>query len=270
MENNTSQLQPITPTDFYNYWDLKSVRSLEEHNAPLSFFKPFIDTIPKLTLGEYYWQIFSNEYPSPKILMLGGAVNKLTPYEGQDLTSLSTHDFFSFFYPNDLKHTMTFVAKAFEILFSINVEERKNYNISIYTKIKNGEGHYVWNSLQYPALYFDENGGLLYGLVLYTNIHHLMKPDAQPMLTILDSSNQSNQIFTCYSPDTQKGIEKSYPTLNRREREIIALLSQGKVSKEISDILGISKSTVDNYRQGLLKKFEVKSSAELVIKALIL
>jgi DNA-binding CsgD family transcriptional regulator len=270
MTDDTLQLKPITPKDFFNYWDSKSVNNIDVSNLPFTFFKPFIDTIPKLTLGEYYWQIFNNEYPSPKILMLGGAVNKLTPYESQDLIKFNTHDYFSFFYPDDLKHTMTFLSKAFEVLFSLNIEERKNYNITIYTRIKNGEGHYVWNSLQYPALYFDENGAMLYGLVLYTNIHHLMKPNAQPMLTILDSSNKSKQIFTCYSPDTQEVIEKNYPSLNHREREIIALLSQGKVSKEISDILGISKSTVDNYRQGLLKKFDVKSSAELVIKALIL
>jgi DNA-binding CsgD family transcriptional regulator len=33
--------------------------------------------------------------------------------------------------------------------------------------------------------------------------------------------------------------------------------------------LGITKNTVDNHRQRLLKKFGVTSSAELVIKALI-
>jgi two-component system, LuxR family, sensor histidine kinase TtrS len=57
---------------------------------------------------------------------------------------------------------------------------------------------------------------------------------------------------------------------NFREREIIAQLSQGKSSKQIADILGISKNTVDNHRQNLLKKFEVTSSAELVVKATML
>ena len=43
---------------------------------------------------------------------------------------------------------------------------------------------------------------------------------------------------------------------------------QGKASKQIADILGITKNTVDNHRQRLLKKFGVHSSAELVIKAM--
>jgi DNA-binding NarL/FixJ family response regulator len=60
------------------------------------------------------------------------------------------------------------------------------------------------------------------------------------------------------------------PHVTKRESEIIALLSQGKSSKQISDILNISKNTVDNHRQNLLKKFDVTSSAELVIKATML
>jgi RNA polymerase sigma factor (sigma-70 family) len=60
------------------------------------------------------------------------------------------------------------------------------------------------------------------------------------------------------------------PKITNREREIVTLLSQGKSSKQISDILNISKNTVDNHRQNLLKKFEVTSSAELVIKAAML
>jgi DNA-binding NarL/FixJ family response regulator len=62
----------------------------------------------------------------------------------------------------------------------------------------------------------------------------------------------------------------THPNVTKRESEIIALLSQGKSSKQISDILNISKNTVDNHRQNLLKKFEVTSSAELVIKAAML
>jgi DNA-binding NarL/FixJ family response regulator len=62
----------------------------------------------------------------------------------------------------------------------------------------------------------------------------------------------------------------AYPNITKREREIVALLSQGKSSKQISEILFISKNTVDNHRQNLLRKFDVNSSAELVIKATML
>jgi DNA-binding CsgD family transcriptional regulator len=270
MVTNLIQLQPITQKNFFDYWDSKRVYGLIEDFAVLNFFKPFVDTIPKLALGEFYWQIFNNALPLPKILMLGGDVEKLTPFDRETLINIHINDFFSFFHPDDLKQTLSFISKAFEMLFNMGVQDRHNYNISIYTRIKNSEGNFVWNSIQYPALYFDENGNFLYGMVLYTNINHLMKPDAEPFLTILDSTNKHKQIFTCYSPENPFGSLKPYPSLSKREREVITLLSQGKASKQISDILGISKSTVDNHRQRLLKKFGVNSSAELITKALVL
>ncbi|NOT52558.1 MAG: response regulator transcription factor [Chitinophagaceae bacterium] len=50
----------------------------------------------------------------------------------------------------------------------------------------------------------------------------------------------------------------------KREREIISLLAQGKSSKQISNMLYISKSTVDNHRQNLLKKLGASSTAEII------
>jgi DNA-binding CsgD family transcriptional regulator len=266
-EKEEFKFEAITPNDFYEYWDINKTNSNKKTSEIINFFKPYVDTIPKLALGEYYWQIFNNAQPVPKVLLVGGDVEKLTPTTADGLMRTNFKEFFTFFHPDDLQQALTYVAKIFEMLFALTPEKRENYNFTIYTRIRNGEGQYLWNSLQYPALYFDENDKYLFGLALYTNVHHLMKPDAVPMLTILDSSQKTQQIFTCYSPNNQVGMVKKYPNISKREREVIALLSQGKASKQISDILGISKNTVDNHRQRLLKKFGVTSSAELVIKA---
>jgi DNA-binding CsgD family transcriptional regulator len=268
MRKETLQLQPISSKQFFDNWKTKMSEEVQDSHAIANYFKPYIETIPRLALGEYYWQIFNNAEPFPKILMVEGAVEILTPTNAQGLMDASIEEFFTFFHPEDLNHTMTFVTKVFEILFSLDRDKRKNNTITVYARIRNGKGDYMWNSLQYPALYFDENENFLYGMALYTNVHHLMKPDAEPMMTILDSTSKTHQVFNCYSPVNELGIQKTYPSVTEREREIIALLSQGKASKQIGDILGIAKNTVDNHRQRLLKKFEVTSSAELVVKAL--
>jgi DNA-binding CsgD family transcriptional regulator len=264
-----NQLQTISPKQFFENWRTTMTTDVQDSQAIANYFKPYVETIPRLALGEYYWQIFNNAQPFPKILMVQGAVEKLTPFDAEGLMNASIEEFFSSFYPEDLKQTMTFVTKIFEILFALDAEKRKNNNLTVYARIRNGEGHYAWNSLQYPALYFDETGHFLYGMALYTNVNHLMKSDAEPMMTILDTTNKTNQVFMCYSPLHELGVQKTAPIVSKREREIIALLSQGKASKQISDILGITKNTVDNHRQRLLKKFNVTSSAELVVKALV-
>ncbi len=267
MKTELFKFETISPERFFEYWNSTKSNSHKKTSEVVNFFKPFVDTIPKLSLGEYYWQIFNNAQPVPQILMVGGDVDKLTPTDAEGLKKMDFSDFFSFFHPNDLNQVLTYVSKIFEMLFGMEAEKRRSFNFTIYSRILNGSNEYIWNSLQYPAIYFDENDNYLFGMALYTNINHLMKSDAEPMLTVLDSTKKTQQIFTCYTPTNQLGISSSYPNISKREKEVIALLGQGKASKQISDILGITKNTVDNHRQRLLKKFNVKSSAELVIKA---
>jgi DNA-binding NarL/FixJ family response regulator len=52
--------------------------------------------------------------------------------------------------------------------------------------------------------------------------------------------------------------------LTDREIEIIQLLIQGKTSKEISEILFISKNTVDTHRRNILEKSNLKNTPELI------
>lgn len=52
--------------------------------------------------------------------------------------------------------------------------------------------------------------------------------------------------------------------LSNQEKEIIKLIVQGKTSKEIADILYISKMTVDTHRRNINKKLAVTNSSSLV------
>jgi len=57
-------------------------------------------------------------------------------------------------------------------------------------------------------------------------------------------------------------VIKKY-SLTAREIEIVQHIVQGKTSKKISEILFISKNTVDTHRRNILEKTKLKSSAEL-------
>ncbi len=58
--------------------------------------------------------------------------------------------------------------------------------------------------------------------------------------------------------------------LSQREQEILQLIVDEKSSPEIAELLHLSLRTVDNYRQGLMKKLEVHNSAGLIKKALLM
>jgi DNA-binding NarL/FixJ family response regulator len=57
--------------------------------------------------------------------------------------------------------------------------------------------------------------------------------------------------------------------ITTREREIITYIAKGLTVNEISEILSISYSTVKNHRHNILRKLNLKNSAELVRYALL-
>ena len=54
--------------------------------------------------------------------------------------------------------------------------------------------------------------------------------------------------------------------LTAREREVAALLMDGRTSKEIGRVLGISHRTVEIYRARLMKKYQATNTPDLVHK----
>jgi DNA-binding NarL/FixJ family response regulator len=55
----------------------------------------------------------------------------------------------------------------------------------------------------------------------------------------------------------------SYETLTLREKEVLKLIAEGKSHKEIADLLFISIRTVDHHRANIMKKLNIKDTANL-------
>lgn len=62
-------------------------------------------------------------------------------------------------------------------------------------------------------------------------------------------------------------MEKTF--LTPRELQVFGCLGQGKTSKEIATVLGISLQTVRSHRKGICRKLRLHSSAELIRSAAI-
>ena len=61
---------------------------------------------------------------------------------------------------------------------------------------------------------------------------------------------------------------ESKEELTAREKQILQLLIEGKLSKEIGIILNISKQTVDTHRKNMLHKNNLSNTSELIGKAI--
>jgi two-component system, NarL family, response regulator NreC len=63
------------------------------------------------------------------------------------------------------------------------------------------------------------------------------------------------------------GAEDSYELLSPREREILQLVAEGKSSKDIANLLGLSVYTVETHRARVMQKLNLKGIPELILYA---
>ena len=58
--------------------------------------------------------------------------------------------------------------------------------------------------------------------------------------------------------------ETPFDPLTDRERQVLQLIAEGKTTKEVAVILGVSVKTAESHRSSLMSKLDVHSTAELV------
>jgi DNA-binding CsgD family transcriptional regulator len=61
-----------------------------------------------------------------------------------------------------------------------------------------------------------------------------------------------------------EGPDPTLRELSAREKEVLQLLAEGKVMKEVAAILGISPRTVEFHKYRIMELLGLKSGAELV------
>lgn len=99
---------------------------------------------------------------------------------------------------------------------------------------------------------------------LFSAVEKIMKGEiyiSRSVSQIL-ANNYLNKEFSNKSSSGQK------VDITKREREIIELISLGFSNKEIAGKILVSTSTVDAHRYNILKKLEVKNTAEMIMKAI--
>ncbi len=104
---------------------------------------------------------------------------------------------------------------------------------------------------------------------------YIMKTDAADhLIDAIKALSEHKHFFTSRISEIvfaryiqEKGTLEGAPEKSRitdREREIVQLLAEGKSSKEIATILGISVRTVETHRAAIMKKLGLKSFSELI------
>ncbi len=74
-------------------------------------------------------------------------------------------------------------------------------------------------------------------------------------------NNSTGDVLTLSLADRRDRI------LTEREKDVLRLIRDGRLSKQIADELGISIHTVNRHRQNILEKLSVGNSVEAIVAA---
>jgi DNA-binding NarL/FixJ family response regulator len=79
------------------------------------------------------------------------------------------------------------------------------------------------------------------------------------------TSKATEVMLTNYNQGTRVNLDEIIKgRLTTREREVVQLLSEGRRSKEVASVLGISVKTAETHRANIMRKLEIHSVSELV------
>jgi DNA-binding CsgD family transcriptional regulator len=161
-------------------------------------------------------------------------------------------------HPDDLIMLKQNEIYLYSLVFNLTIDE--NYKFISEYRILNAVNNYVRVIQQQQVLELDKHGNLWLGLCIY---------DISPNQNNMDESLKS-EILNFRTGKIIHFIEPGKEitnALSKKEIEILKLVKDGFLSKEISEKLTISVHTVNTHRQRVLKKMGVNNSMEAVMLA---
>lgn len=160
---------------------------------------------------------------------------------GYDLQDFMFLDIISFLHPEDYFYVIECERKVLEYFSTLSGNDVFRYNVSYSFRTKSASGQYINVKQNYQALEVNSDGIPTKVMVFHEVVNcHTRRSDLD--FGIFD--RQSNKVVA---------ISNSY-NLTKRETEIFDLIKEGYTSLEISNILFLSKFTVDTHRKNILAK----------------
>lgn len=157
-------------------------------------------------------------------------------------------------HPDDRKQLIEYQIEHGQFIYSLPPEERNDYQQVFQYRVLDAEGRYINVISRQQVVEKDRNGKawIIMGIMD-------VSPDQTPALKIKRTviNNQTGEILT-------SALIPAGKQLTRREIEILQLIRQGFLSKEIADQLNLSIYTVNNHRKNILAKLDVDNVIEAI------
>jgi len=157
-------------------------------------------------------------------------------------------------HPDDIHYGLLVRERIYSILSGFSSEEKMKYKIIHEMRVKNVWNEYIRIIEQEQAIELDKSGNIWLMLsVIDVDASH----DSEITKSHLYNFETGEQIFANLSDTLEE-------PLTVRELEVLQMMKQGLLSKEIADRLKVSINTINSHRQNILQKLKANNSIEAV------
>lgn len=165
----------------------------------------------------------------------------------KEIQSIWESDIFNIVHPDDLLNKHLQELRFLNFLKTIPHAEKEDFYSVINLQMRLPSGAYI--QMQHRMFYVtsQDNGNIHLALCIYGFAPNI------PTYDIINTKTGKG-----YHSELQDKTE----ILTKREKEILSLIEQGKLSKEIASRLSISINTVNRHRQNILEKLRVGNALE--------
>lgn len=179
----------------------------------------------------------------------------------QEMNSSDEDVIYNRIHPEDLVDKRMLEYEFFRYIDDLPPAEKLNNKAVCRFRIKDRAGRYIYVDNCTRILELSPTGRIWLILCSYT-----LAPDQEPRCGIASRiiDDATGEIIDI------KLSEKRARILTEREKEILNLIKEGKPSKQIAAIFGISVHTVNRHRQNILEKLSVGNSVEAIMAATLM
>lgn len=178
-----------------------------------------------------------------------------------EMNSSDEDEIYNRIHPEDLVDKRILEYEFFKFADNLPVESKLNYKAICRLRIKDKSDKYIYIDNSTRVLKLSSNGKIWLILCCYN-----LSPNQETSHGISPRivSSHTGEIIDLELSERRAHI------LTDREKEILNLIKEGKPSKQIADMLGISVHTVNRHRQNIIEKLSVGNSVEAIMAATLM
>ena len=162
-------------------------------------------------------------------------------------------------HPDDFIVMLKNGIRTFEFFLSVPKEQSTNYKVINEYRVLNGENTYIRVIEQHQALELDKEGKVWLTLGVVD-----ISPNQDNIAAVRTQLINYKTGELIKLPDDNTANPGQAIELSVREKEVLVLVKDGLLSKEISEKLYISVHTVNTHRQRILGKLGANNSQEAI------